>query len=163
MEAKWFTSDSYHCDKCNMVRDAARLIEEHTDPEAGNPVGLIELKCGHIQKIIRVSGELNIAPLFRNTNKLTVEPQFTSGAPSVSVSGGGLSIVGAVKLDLSNIQTNNFVMNVSNVNIHGNNSVVEQGATFSEIQVTLGTIQQSIQKDIPDEKDKQELYPYLRI
>jgi hypothetical protein len=110
MEAKWFTSDSYHCDKCGLIRNAARLMEERIDPDTGNPVGIIELKCGHTQKIIRVSREINIAPLFRNTGKVTVEPQLTSGAQSVSVSGGGLSIVGAVKLDLSNIQTNNSIL-----------------------------------------------------
>lgn len=140
-----------------MIMDAARVVDEHIDSETGNPIGLIELKCGHIQKIIRVSREINVAPLFRKINKVTVEPQFTSGSPSVSISGGGVSIVGAVKLDLSNIQANNFVMNVSNVNIHGNNAVVRQGTTFSEIQSNLSAIQQAIQKDIHDENDKQEI------
>jgi hypothetical protein len=164
MEAKWFTSDSYRCDECNMIKDTARLVEERIDPETGNPVGLIELKCGHTQKVIRVSNEVNIAPLFRNIKKVTVEPQFTSGAPSVAVSGGGLSIVGytvPIKLDLSHIQTNNLVMNVSNVNIHGNNAVVRQGTNFSEIHANLGTIQQTIQKDIPDENEKQEVMSLL--
>jgi hypothetical protein len=127
-----------------MVRDAARLIEEHIDSETGNPVGQIELMCGHIRIVMIVSRGIDIAPLFRKTSKLTVEPQFTSGSPSIAVSGGGLSIVGAVKLDLANIQTNNFVMNVSNVNIHGNNAVVRQGTSLSEIQANLSSIQQTI-------------------
>lgn len=161
MEAKWFISDTYHCDKCNMIRGAVRLIEEHIDTESGNPVGMIELKCGHTQKLIRVSKQVNIAPLFRTTNRVTVEPQVTSGTPSVSISGGGLSIVGAVKLDLSNIQSNNFVMNVSNVNIHGNNAIVRQNTTFTEIQANLSAIQQTIQKDLSNEKERQEVMSIL--
>lgn len=161
MEAKWFISDTYHCDKCNMIRSAVRLIEEHIDTESGNPLGMIELKCGHTQKLIRVSKQVNIAPLFRTTNRVTVEPQVTSGTPSVSISGGGLSIVGAVKLDLSNIQSNNFVMNVSNVNIHGNNAIVRQNTTFTEIQANLSAIQQTIQKDLSNEKERQEVMSIL--
>jgi hypothetical protein len=144
-----------------MIRSAVRLIEEHIDTESGNPLGMIELKCGHTQKLIRVSKQVNIAPLFRTTNRVTVEPQVTSGTPSVSISGGGLSIVGAVKLDLSNIQSNNFVMNVSNVNIHGNNAIVRQNTTFTEIQANLSAIQQTIQKDLSNEKERQEVMSIL--
>lgn len=160
MEAKWFTSDSYHCDKCNMVRNATRLIEERIDPETGNPVGLIELKCGHTQKIMRVSREINIATLFQNTNKVTVESQVTSGTPSVSVSGGGLSILGG-KLDLSNIHSTNFVMNVSTVNIHGDNAIVRQNTTLTDVQTSLNAIEQTIEKDLPNEDERKEVISIL--
>ena len=112
------------------------------------------------KKLIRVSKQVNIAPLFGTTNRVTVEPQVTSGAPSVSISGGGLSIVGA-KLDLSNIQSNNFVMNVYTVNIYGNNAIVRQNTTFTEIQANLSAIQQTIQKDLSNKNERQEVMSIL--
>lgn len=159
MEARWFTSDSYLCDKCNMVRDATRLVEESIDPKTGNPVGVIELKCGHAQKVMRVSREINIAPLFQNTKKITVEPQVRSGVPSVSVSGGGQIILGG-KVELSNIHNTSLVMNMS-VNVYGDNAVVRQNTTLTDIQTDLNAITQTIERDLPNEDQRKEVMSIL--
>lgn len=161
MGSKWFTSDTYHCTQCNMSKEVIKIVEEGVDAETDNPFGIIELKCGHTQKLYRVSKEFNIAPLFKKTQKVTVEPKIINGTPSLTVSGGGVSYVG-VKMDFAGVQSSNFVMNISNVNVHVNNAVVNQNTSYTDIHANYNSIQQAIDRDISNENDKQEIKAVLQ-
>jgi hypothetical protein len=75
MAVEW--SSSYICSKCNATRKVARVLEEGIDPDTKNPFRKIELECGHIEKILRVSKELTLKP---NT-KVSVRPVEEEGVP----------------------------------------------------------------------------------
>ena len=53
-------------------------------------------------------------------------------------------------------------MNISTVNIHGNNAVVNQNTSYTEIHANYNGIQQAIDRDISNENDKQEIKAVLQ-
>jgi hypothetical protein len=79
----------------------------------------------------------------------------------LTVSGEGISYVGA-KIDFAGVQSSNFVINISNVNVHGNKTVVNQNTSYTDVDTNYNGIQQAIDRDISNENDKQEIKALLQ-
>ena len=158
MDSKVFTSDIYQCTKCNMQRKRIRIVEQGIDTATGNPYGVMELECGHIEKFFRVTKGFDIAPLFRKTQKVTLEPQIVNGTPSLTVSGGGLSLVGgSVKIDFRETKSDNIIMNISNINVHANTAILDQSMSQHDITTDYSTIQRRIDSDIYNKNDREKI------
>jgi hypothetical protein len=52
-----------------MRRERIRIVEQGVDTATGNPYGLMELNCGHVEKFLRITNAFNVAPLFRKSPK----------------------------------------------------------------------------------------------
>jgi hypothetical protein len=153
-----FTSNTYQCTKCNTQRQRIKILEQGIDSVTGNPYGLMELECGHVERVFRVTKVVDIAPLFGKTQKVTLEPQVVNGTPSLSVSGGGKSFIGgSVNIDFRGNKVDNIIMNISNTNIQASTANLDQSRPKFDIAFEYNAIKQQIASDTSNKDDREEI------
>lgn len=158
MEPKWFILGSYLCTECNTSREVQEILGEDIDESTQMPYGIIKLRCGHTEKLFRVSKEVNIAPLFRKS-RVSVEPHTQKGIPYLTVSGAGSTYVAdSITIDQSNnvfnIYTNTNQSFNANTSIDASSSTTLQNIFIQIDNRTYSPDQKAMIKEIVNAVNK---------